>query len=216
MTTLPQAGRFAVDRQDAAGNGARAGAGAPGGGDCRRPRGGPGAAPACWPRQRLVWPRRRRPGTARARGSSAPPVGPDLPPWPTRRCASTPGCAARYLAAGVPAVSFSPSAAAHCRDGALQSLATAPLRAALDAGLLPLVHGDVAFDAVRGGTIVSTEEVLAYLAPHLAPSWLLLAGETDGVYDATGAIVARITPDTYRRCATRLALPAVLMSPAAC
>ena len=35
--------------------------------------------------------------------------------------------------------------------------------------------GDVAFDALRGGTIVFTEEAMAALAGALRPSWLLLA-----------------------------------------
>ena len=103
---------------------------------------------------------------------------------------------AALLSAGVPAVSLSPSASARCRDGALRSMAGKPLLAALDAGLLPVVHGDVAFDTVRGGTIVSTEEVLEFLVPVLAPDWLLLAGETEGVYAADGTVAARITPRT--------------------
>ncbi len=65
--------------------------------------------------------------------------------------------------------------------------------AALNADLLPVVFGDVAFDTVRGGTIVSTEEVLDYLAYALRPSWLLLAGETAGVFDSAGQVVPRIT-----------------------
>ncbi|CAM9192002.1 unnamed protein product [Phaeothamnion confervicola] len=74
-----------------------------------------------------------------------------------------------------------PSASASCRDGGIVSLATASLLSALRAGLVPVVCGDVAFDEVRGGTIVSTEEVFSYLAGALKPDFLLLAGETDGV-----------------------------------
>lgn len=101
---------------------------------------------------------------------------------------------AALLAAGVPAVSFQPSAAAVCRDGAIIDLPiVAGIEAALRAGLVPVVYGDVAFDEVRGGTIISTEEVMAALAGPLRPSWLLLAGETAGVYDERGSVVERIT-----------------------
>jgi hypothetical protein len=43
--------------------------------------------------------------------------------------------------------------------------------AALDAGLLPLVNGDVIFDEQRGGTILSTEDVCSstWLASCAAP-----------------------------------------------
>lgn len=101
------------------------------------------------------------------------------------------------LAAGVPAVSLQPSASARCWDGEIVEMATRPVRAALDAGLVPLVYGDVAFDTVRGGTIVSTEEVLAYLAREMTPSWFLLAGETDGVYDEAGAVIPRISEENF-------------------
>ena len=101
------------------------------------------------------------------------------------------------LAAGVPAVSLQPSASARCRDGEIVEMATRPVRAALEAGLVPLVYGDVAFDAVRGGTIISTEEVLGYLAQTLTPSWFLLAGETEGVYDEAGDVIPHITEENF-------------------
>ncbi len=84
--------------------------------------------------------------------------------------------------AGVPVISFCPLASARCVDGRLVYLDVAPIRAALDHGVVPLVMGDVAFDDVRGGTIVSTEEVFAYLANVLSVTHVLLAGETAGVY----------------------------------
>jgi isopentenyl phosphate kinase len=68
---------------------------------------------------------------------------------------------------------------------------------ALAAGLLPVVYGDVAFDEGRGGTIISTEEVMDYLAQTLRPSWLLLAGETEGVYDQAGDLIPAITPTNF-------------------
>ncbi len=103
---------------------------------------------------------------------------------------------AALLAAGVPAIGLPPSASAVVNDGHIRGLATGPVVAALDAGLLPVVFGDVAFDTVRGGTIVSTEEVLGYLAHSLRPAWLLLAGETGGVLDAGGRVVPRISRAT--------------------
>lgn len=98
------------------------------------------------------------------------------------------------LAAGVPALGLQPSASALCHDGELLELATGPVEAALAAGLVPLVYGDVAFDRVRGGVIISTEQVLAYLARQLQPQWLLLAGDTEGVLDQEGALVPHIYP----------------------
>lgn len=100
------------------------------------------------------------------------------------------------LAAGVPALSLPPLALTGCENGRVVRIAAAPIQAALDAGLVPVIHGDVAFDAALGGTIVSTEEVMMALADRLRPSWLLLAGEVAGVLDLAGNLIPAITPES--------------------
>lgn len=82
---------------------------------------------------------------------------------------------------GLPALTFSPSASATTAGGRLESLAVEPVRRALANGLLPIVHGDVAFDRQRGAAIVSTEEVFLFLAQALSPDRILLAGAEPGV-----------------------------------
>jgi isopentenyl phosphate kinase len=102
--------------------------------------------------------------------------------------------------AGLPVIGFQPSASARAANGEIESMETGLIAEALDRGLVPLVHGDVAFDRVRGGTILSTETVFTYLAAHLHPARILLLGDTEGVYDAAGGIIPRITPhniDSY-------------------
>ena len=103
---------------------------------------------------------------------------------------------AALLEAGVPALSLQPSASAVCVDGLIQSLASQPVEMALEAGLVPVIFGDVAFDSIRGGTIISTEEVMMFLAKKLHPSWLLLAGETRGVLNQAGQVIPQITKDS--------------------
>ena len=100
-------------------------------------------------------------------------------------------------AAGVPVLNLPPSASAQCADGVLESLAVGPVQAALEQGLVPLVFGDVALDTVRGGTIVSTEDVFAYLAGILRPDRILLAGLEPGVLTQwpDGEVLSRIAPD---------------------
>jgi len=107
------------------------------------------------------------------------------------------------LAAGLPAWSLQPSASARCRGGQLLSLETGPLEEALARDLVPLVYGDVALDEAWGGTIVSTEQIFAYLARHLRPARLILVGVVDGVFEAdplrepSARPVPYITPDNW-------------------
>jgi len=44
-----------------------------------------------------------------------------------------------------------------------------PFQAALDAGVVPVVHGDIAFDQELGGTVASTEEIFTFLAREMTP-----------------------------------------------
>lgn len=89
-----------------------------------------------------------------------------------------------FLAESVPVVSVQPSASAHCYDGELISMETEPIELILHHSLVPLVYGDVALDKVRGCTIISTEQIFAYLADHLEPTRIVLAGEVAGVFTA--------------------------------
>jgi isopentenyl phosphate kinase len=99
-----------------------------------------------------------------------------------------------FLGAGVPVLSLQPSASARCHDGALEYLDTGPIHAAQARGLVPLVYGDVAMDDVRGGTIISTEDIFVFLADELDPSRILLLGEVPGVLGPDGEVIQRITP----------------------
>jgi isopentenyl phosphate kinase len=98
--------------------------------------------------------------------------------------------------AGLPALSFPPSGSATAESGAIAAWDIGPLRSGLQAGLLPVVYGDVVFDRARGGTILSTEDLFAYLARLLKPSRLLLAGLEPGVwadYPACTHLLSEIT-----------------------
>lgn len=98
--------------------------------------------------------------------------------------------------AGIPVMRFQPSATAVCTKGRITTFEIEPIRRALDARLVPVVYGDVAFDREIGGTIISTEEIFFFLAEHLNPHSIWLAGEVPGVLDQSGQVVECITPAT--------------------
>lgn len=110
---------------------------------------------------------------------------------------------AALLAAGLPAWSIQPSVALRCDDSAIVDGPAETVRLALDRGLIPVVHGDVALDSVRGGTISSTEEIFEWLAETLPPQRMVLAGEVDGVYtgdplrDPSALRIPVITPQSF-------------------
>jgi len=102
--------------------------------------------------------------------------------------------------AGLPAIAFPVSSSAVTEDGQIVRWDIEPLRAALRAGLVPVVYGDVAFDRKLGGTILSTEDIFSYLAGKLKPFRILLAGMEQGVwadYPGKTQLISQITPQTY-------------------
>jgi isopentenyl phosphate kinase len=117
---------------------------------------------------------------------------------------------AALLRAGLAAWSIQPGALIRCEDGRVVQGPAATVAAALERGLTPVVFGDVVLDAVRGGTIVSTEEIFDGLVDALAPARIVLAGEVDGIFtadpqlDPTAQPITAITPATLSAVAAGL------------
>lgn len=110
-------------------------------------------------------------------------------------------------AVGLSAITFPPSASVTAADGRIQTWNIEPIKIALNADLLPVVYGDVAFDSKRSGTILSTEDLFVYLALALQPTRILLAGDEDGVYEdhpQRQKMIAEITPRNYADYAKKL------------
>jgi len=106
-----------------------------------------------------------------------------------------------FAKAGLPAIAFPPSATMIAQDGIAQLGDVRPLEAALENGLVPVVQGDVAFDTLRGGTILSTEDVFCALAPGLQPQRILIAGVEEGVwadFPENTRLVDEINPQSYQ------------------
>lgn len=102
--------------------------------------------------------------------------------------------------AGIPAITIPPSGGASAQAGQVTAWNLLPLQTALQRGLLPVVYGDVVFDAELGGTILSTEDIFTYLARQLRPKRILLAGRDAGVwadYPACENLLPTITPETF-------------------
>lgn len=100
-------------------------------------------------------------------------------------------------ASDIPIWRIQPSASARCKDGRLVAFATHTIQTAVEHKLVPLVYGDVALDSVRGGTIISTETILSYLALHLPVDQMILVGEVDGVFDQSNEVIPHITLSNF-------------------
>lgn len=108
--------------------------------------------------------------------------------------------------AGLPSVSFAPSAMLETTQRRITAWNIEPIRAALSRGIIPVVFGDVVFDLELGGTILSTEDLFVSLARGLQPNRILLAGEERGVwagFPRRDQIVRVITPASLREMSSK-------------
>jgi isopentenyl phosphate kinase len=104
-----------------------------------------------------------------------------------------------FSEAGLPVIAFPPSSTTLAADGSVAAYALDGIQSALANGLIPVIHGDVVFDTIRGGTILSTEELFVHLAGELNPRRILLAGLEPGVwadFPVCSELVSLITPVT--------------------
>jgi len=107
--------------------------------------------------------------------------------------------------AGIPAISFPPSSSLVSDNRKVTHHNILTMRKALAAALLPVVYGDVAFDEARGGTILSTEDVFAFLTEQFSPTRILLAGIEAGVWEdfpARTKLVSEISSQGYEKMRT--------------
>ena len=110
-------------------------------------------------------------------------------------------------AAGIPSVALAASASVIAKDGEVAAWDVEPFRRTLGNGILPVVYGDVIFDDVRGGTILSTEDLFMHLARELRPQRMLLAGLEDGIYadfPVRKHRVERVTPQSFVELSTSI------------
>lgn len=102
--------------------------------------------------------------------------------------------------AGIPVMAFPASACALSENKRLMRWDIQPLQRALSANLVPLLNGDVGFDLLNGGTILSTEDLFCYLARTLKPERILLAGMDEGVWEdfpTSTRLISQVTPEIF-------------------
>jgi len=101
------------------------------------------------------------------------------------------------IGAGENAISIQPSASCIARNDRITEWYTKTIEVALYRGLIPVPYGDACLDEAKGCCIISTEEILRFLAKKLKPQKIVMAGKTDGVLDSEGNVIKEITRKNF-------------------
>jgi len=105
--------------------------------------------------------------------------------------------------AGENAVSINPSSVCIAKNSRIVEFYTETLDKLLKHGMLPVVYGDVALDLEQGCCILSTEEIMNFLARKMAPKKIIMTGLVDGVFTTDpqktpdAKLIPKITPKNY-------------------
>ncbi|HON81186.1 MAG TPA: isopentenyl phosphate kinase [Methanoregulaceae archaeon] len=94
---------------------------------------------------------------------------------------------------GCEAVGIHPFHAAYAENGRLVAMETRHIRQMVDRAIVPVLHGDVVMDGVRGVSIVSGDQLVVFLARALGIRRIGLATDVDGVFDGE-RVIPEITP----------------------
>jgi isopentenyl phosphate kinase len=101
------------------------------------------------------------------------------------------------IEAGENAVSIQPSASCTAKNDRIKEWYTKPIETLLSKGMVPVPYGDACLDEAKGCCIISTEEILSFLAKKLKPERMLMIGKTDGVLDPEGKTIKEITKKNF-------------------
>jgi isopentenyl phosphate kinase len=99
-----------------------------------------------------------------------------------------------------PFVPLAPMSFLTLRGGNVRKWFLGPVSAALRLGLIPLIHGDIAFDETRGCGIVSADRIASLLGEKLGTPRVLFGCDVDGLYDGNPktSSKARLVSDVNR------------------
>jgi len=115
----------------------------------------------------------------------------DMATWPNRILIK------EFVELGIPAVSFSPLSFVYSNNQKPKNILTSQIKKALEIGIIPVIYGDVIMDSRMDFCIYSGEKTLDLLALRLSKEYkiekIVMVGDTDGVYNADGKTIKKIS-----------------------
>jgi isopentenyl phosphate kinase len=84
----------------------------------------------------------------------------------------------------IPAFSIAPSCCVVTENGRIKLFEDTVLKTLLKMGFMPVLYGDAILDEKLGFTVLSGDQIVAYLARIFGASKIVIGVDTDGLYDA--------------------------------
>lgn len=99
--------------------------------------------------------------------------------------------------AGVHALPVHPMSACLLENGKLIDFQLGQIKVMLEKGIVPVLHGDVVMDRIKGASVLSGDRIIPYLAISLKASKIGAGSDVDGVLDEKETVIRKITPFNF-------------------
>jgi len=100
-------------------------------------------------------------------------------------------------AAGVHALPVHPLSSCLLENGKIVDIQIGQIRVMLEKGIIPVLHGDMVMDRIKGASVLSGDRIIPYLAVALNASQIGAGSNVDGVLDDRDAVIKKITQYSY-------------------
>jgi len=94
---------------------------------------------------------------------------------------------------GVHALPVHPLSACLLENGKIIDFQLGQVRVMLERGIIPVFHGDVVMDTIKGASILSGDRILPYIGFKLNAQRIGAGSDVDGVLDDKGSVIKKIT-----------------------
>jgi isopentenyl phosphate kinase len=94
----------------------------------------------------------------------------------------------------LPSISITPSSCVVTENGRIKHFDDTALCRAMSMGFVPVLYGDAVFDEKLGFTVLSGDQLVAYLAVKLNAEKIVIGVDTDGLYEADPKVDANAKP----------------------
>jgi isopentenyl phosphate kinase len=99
--------------------------------------------------------------------------------------------------AGIRALPVHPLGSCLLEDGKIFDFQVGQIKLMLEKDIVPVLHGDVVMDRVRGAGVLSGDRIVPYLASVMSASGIGAGSDVDGVLDDAGNVIKKITPHSF-------------------
>jgi isopentenyl phosphate kinase len=99
--------------------------------------------------------------------------------------------------AGAHALPVHPLSSCLLENGKLVEFQLGQVKLMLERGIIPVIHGDVVMDRIKGAKVLSGDRIIPYIAASLNATKIGAGSDVDGVMDERGNVIKKITPLSF-------------------